>query len=330
MKQNGETPRDSTVNKASKINLRGILLPFTTPFKSNEDVDTGALRVNIQHWNRSGISGYVALGSTGERVNLSESETLSLIETAREQVAPGLTFIVGAGQQSTRQTIEEVKRVAAAGADGVLVITPSFYRAAITPAALLKHYTAVADDSPVPVILYSMPDLTGIAIDPETIARLSEHPNILGVKDSSNDIERFKETLKQVAKGFAVMTGNGTVLYEALSAGARGAILAVGCVAAEQCLRIYSLFESGDRQAAAALQEKLTPLALAVTKRYGIGGLKTALDFVGLNGGSVRAPLKTPDEEARREIAQLLQGVVEGRIKEVADNPAGLAGALRT
>lgn len=306
----------------STLNLSGILLPFTTPFTKDEDLDTRGLRQNLLHWNQTGIAGYVALGSTGERVNLDEREYLEVLEIARAEVPENLTFIAGVGQQSTRQTINEVRKAARAGADAALVITPSFYRSAITQPALVAHYTAIADASPIPLVLYSMPDLTGITIEPETTAKLSEHPNIIGVKDSSNNVERLKETLRVVKDDFAVMTGNGTVLYDALLAGARGAILAVGCVAPEMCLRIFAQVRQGNMTLAAALQEKLTPLALVVTKRYGIGGLKTAMDLTGLQGGSVRAPLKSPSDEARREIAALLDAVTK------ENDPVGLAGAL--
>lgn len=318
------------------LNLRGILLPFTTPFTATEDLDKDALRANIQHWNQTGISGYVALGSTGERVNLNEREYLDVIETARDEVPDSMTFICGAGQQSTRQTINEIRQAANLGADGVLVITPNFYRAAMTPGALIEHYQTIADASPVPVVLYSMPDLTGIAIEPSTVATLSEHPNIIGMKDSSADIPRFQETLKVVTDGFAVLTGNGTVLFDALKSGARGAVLAVGCTAAEYCLEIYNYVQSGDLETGSQLQEKLTPLALAVTKRYGIGGLKAALDLSGLIGGSVRAPLKAPSNEARHEIEQLLNVVRERRSSRINSgdtsrmDSGGFAGVVRT
>ena len=294
----------------SPLNLHGILLPFTTPFTQNEEVDTDSLRWNLGRWNGTGISGYVALGSTGERVHLNETEYLKVVETAREEVPRNLTLIVGVGQQSTRLTIQEVQRVAALGADAVLAITPSFYRPAITQAVLIAHYTAIAEAAPIPVVLYSMPDLTGVVIEPETVATLSSHPNIIGMKDSSSDIARFAKTSEQADAQFKMITGNGTVLLEALIAGARTGILAVGCVAAEQCVEIHRLFLSGQTDLAAQIQTKLTPLALAVTKRYGIGGLKVAMDFAGYKGGPVRAPLRSPSDEATSEIIGLLNSVI--------------------
>lgn len=296
--------------------LRGVLLPCPTPFDSAADPDLAALRSNIERWSATGISGYAVLGSTGERVHLDESEYVQAIGAARTAVqrgADGLALIVGVGQQSTRGTIKEVRIAAEAGADAVLMITPHFYRAAITQDALVGHYTDVADSSPVPVILYSMPALTGIKIEPETVARLGEHQNIIGIKDSSADVEGLKRTVDLVRGSssmrdeFVVLTGNGTVFYDALRAGADGAILAVGCVVPELCVEIFRAVKAGEHEHAAGLQEKLTPLAQAVTTKYGIGGLKAALDMIGLVGGRVRAPLRSPHEDARQEIARLLQ-----------------------
>lgn len=288
------------------INLRGVLLPITTPFSSDEELDTEGLTGNLEKWNDTGIAGYVILGSTGERVNLDETEYLRVIETARRTVPERLTFIAGAGQQSTRGTIKEIERAAGAGAEAVLVITPGFYKSAISQEVLVEYYRAVADAARIPVILYSMPDLTGIKIEPETAARLSEHENIIGMKDSSADVAKFAETVRQAPADFAIMIGNGTVFSEALQAGASGGILAVGCAAPKLCMEIYEAVQHGDADRARALQDKLTPLARAVTKTYGIGGLKTAMDSSGLVGGAVRSPLRRPDESAAAEIAQLL------------------------
>lgn len=294
-------------------NLRGILLPLTTVFTDADEIDAAKLRENIAAWNKTGVSGYVILGSTGERVHLDEREYLHVIETSRAAVPGDFAFIVGAGQQSTTGTIKEIRKAAQMGADAVLVITPHYYRSAINQETLVTYYTAVADASPVPVLLYSMPALTGIKIEAETIARLSRHPNIAGVKDSSNEIGGFSETVRLCPDDFAVMTGNGTVLLDALRAGATGGILAVGCVAPEVCVEIFRAVRAGDVEHASALQAKLTPLATAVTTKFGIGGLKTALEMAGYHGGPVRAPLRMPDESARREILELLKHRLECR-----------------
>ena len=291
------------------INLDGLLLPITTPFREDESVDFAGLTANIKRWTEAGANGYVVLGSTGERVNLHEHEYLEVIEATRAVIPGTLTFIVGAGQQSTRATIKETERAAHAGAQALLIITPNYYRSAITQEVLIHHYSAVADNSPVPIILYSVPDLTGIRIEPETAARLSEHQNIIGMKDSSSDIIKFAEAVRTVRERFALIVGNGTVFNEALQTGARGGILAVGCAVPEICLAVYRAVESGDLDRARALQQRLTPLARAVTATYGIGGLKAAMDMAGYVGGAVRAPLRLPNEEARAEIRRLLRDV---------------------
>jgi len=304
---------DQTSDQASRFpcpsdKLRGILLPFITPFEANGDVDDKAFRENLRKWNGTGIVGYVVLGSTGERVHLDEREYLAVIEAARQEVTDGLTFIVGAGQQSTRGTINEVRRVAATvPVNAFLVITPHFYRPSITQKALREHYERIADESPAPVILYSMPALTGITIECETVARLSKHENIIGIKDSSANVAGLHETIKLVQKDFFVLTGNGTVLSEALGAGAWGGILAVGCVAPALCIAIFRAVNAGETELAMKLQSRLTPLAQAVTTRFGIGGLKAALEMIGYAGGTVRPPLRAPDDEAREEIRRCLE-----------------------
>ena len=312
-------------------NLNGILLPTTTPFGPSGEIDFSSLKTNLDKWSQTGVRGFVLLGSTGERVHLDEREYLQTIETARAATSDELAFIAGAGQQSVRGTINEIKHAARAGADAVLVITPYFYRPAITQDTLINYYRAVADEAPVPVLLYSMPPLTGIKIEAETVGRLSEHANIIGVKDSSNDVAGFSQTVKSCSNGFAVMTGNGTVLLDALRAGATGAILAVGCVVPQVCVEIFRAFNAGDEERATTLQSKLTPLATAVTTKFGIGGLKAALDLAGYRGGSVRAPLRMADAAARAEIQTLLEDLItsirisqEGRLAPaVGTNEAG-------
>jgi 4-hydroxy-2-oxoglutarate aldolase len=317
-------PQENAILKLdSKLanRLSGVLLPITTPFRSDGALDPAGLRSNILKWNETAISGYVVLGSTGERVNLDEAEQLQVIATARDAVPASRLFIAGVGQQSTLGTLREIERLnAAVAVDAVLVITPYFYRSAITQDALLEHYRAIADNSPLPLILYSMPALTGIKIEPATAAALSDHENIIGIKDSSNDVAALQETINLVQADFAVLTGNGTVLREALEAGACGGILAVGCVAPELCFEIFSAAKSGDQKRSQRLQRALTPLAAAVTTRFGIGGLKAALDLNGYHGGYVRSPLRAPENEARAEIQRCLQAAEQALLAEAASH----------
>lgn len=294
--------------------LRGVLLPFTTPFDADESVDLKALRANLARWNTSGVAGYVALGSTGERMHLDAGERAAVIETARECVPRELSFVVGVGEQGTRGTIEECKLAERQGADAVLVLTPHFYKGALTQASLASHFEAVADSSQVPVILYNIPQNTGVALAPETVARLAEHKNIAGIKDSSGDVANFVEMIRLVGGGaeeFDLLTGHAGVFYASLASGAVGGILAAGCVLPRLCVEIYEAARAGEHERARELQRRLAPVARAVTTRFGIGGLKYALELLGHVGGPVRAPLAAPDENARREIARLLDEVGE-------------------
>jgi 4-hydroxy-2-oxoglutarate aldolase len=290
--------------------LRGVLLPFPTPFDAGGGVDARALRENIELWNRTGVAGYVALGSTGERVHLDAGERAALVETARGCVPAEMTFVVGVGEQGTRGTIEECGLAARSGADALLVLTPHFYKGSMTQAALASHFERVADSSRAPVILYNIPQNTGVALAPETVARLSAHENIAGIKDSSGDVVNHFEMLRLVGDGredFALLTGHAGVFYASLGAGARGGVLAAACVMPRLCVEIYEAARAGDHARARESQRRLAPVASAVTVRFGIGGLKYALDLQGFRGGTVRAPLSPPGEDARREIARLLE-----------------------
>src|SRR5947199_6087585 len=289
--------------------LHGVLLPFTTPFGADGEVDASALGENVARWNETGVAGYVALGSTGERVHLDERERALIVESARACVPRELAFVVGVGEQSTRLAILEARRACEAGADAVLALTPHFYRGALTQDALAEHFAAVADEAGVPVILYNIPQNTGVAIAPEWVARLADHTNIVGIKDSSGDVANLVEMLRLAGAGredFAVLTGHAGVFYASLCAGVRGAILAAGCAVPRLCVEIYEAFVGGDHARAQESQRRLAPVARALTVRFGVGGLKFALDLAGYNGGSVRAPLRGPGQEARREIERLL------------------------
>jgi 4-hydroxy-2-oxoglutarate aldolase len=288
-------------------NLRGILIPFVTPFDERGEVDARALGANLEKWNETGVSGYVALGSTGERVHLSERECLMVIEEARARVPSSLSLIAGAGQQSTRLTVEEVRLWAGAGADALLVITPGYYRPQMTQGALTDYYRRVADAAPVPVLLYNIPQVTGVTLAPETVARLASHENICGIKDSSGDMVALGEMLRLVPESFSVLTGHGSALLAALSVGARGGILAIGCLAPRACVEIYGAFHAGEIELARSLQQRVSRLVRTVMGPYGIGGIKAAMDLLGYAGRHVRAPLQSPDEAVSKEIAELLK-----------------------
>jgi 4-hydroxy-2-oxoglutarate aldolase len=284
----------------------GLLPPIPTPFDEREQVAHDHFRANIERWNRWGYSGYVVLGSNGEFVHLTESERLKVIETAREAIPGDRLLIVGASYNATREAVEFAHRAASLRADALLVGTPHYYRDQITPALLRDHYRKIADASPIPILLYSVPQFTGVALAPETVARLAEHPNIIGIKDSGGNLATLAETVRLVPPDFSVLTGSAALLQAAMALGAKGAVLAVGCLAAETCLEIMRLARGGDVARAAELQLRLLPVARAVTTQFGISGLKAALDLIGFYGGPPRAPLPAPDETMRAAIRAIL------------------------
>jgi 4-hydroxy-2-oxoglutarate aldolase len=287
------------------MNLRAVFPPMPTPFKDGE-VDETAIRKNVRHWMTTGLGGIVALGTNGEASLLDDEEADRVLGAVRAEVPAGRTLIAGVGRESTRATIAAARRAAAAGADAVLVRTPSLYRAHVPVSSLVEHYTAVADATPVPVLLYNYAAFTGVNLSPETIARLAAHPNIAGLKETSTDGAQFAELSLAVPERFTVMAGSAPGVYAALCAGAQGAILAVACVTPELCLELFEHAREGRFAAALDSQQRLTPLARAVTTGYGIAGLKAAMDLSGLTGGDPRPPLAPLAREGVEKIRSLL------------------------
>jgi 4-hydroxy-2-oxoglutarate aldolase len=281
-----------------------------TPFKDGE-VHRAAILGNVRRWMTAGLGGVVALGTNGEAALLDDDECDVVVETARQEVPEGRVLLAGAGRESTRATIAAARRAAAAGADAVLVRTPSFYRAHVPLPALMTHYTAVADASPVPVLLYNYAAFTGVNMPPDTIARLAAHPNIVGLKETSTDGAQFVELAAAVPSGFSVLAGSAPGAYTAFCAGAAGAILAVACVRPALCLRLRALVLEHRYAEALAVQQRLTPLARAVTTGFGIAGLKAAMDLSDLDGGDPRPPIGPLSSDALEKIRMLLHDTAD-------------------
>jgi 4-hydroxy-2-oxoglutarate aldolase len=291
------------------VNLNGILPPCSTPFRS-EDVDLEGLRSNVRRAMRTGLRGVVMLGSNGEAPFIDLDELERIVATTREDVPPDRAFVVGTGRQSTRQTRTACRVAARAGADAVLVLTPSVFRAQLTPDALVQHYRIVADESPVPVLLYNHPAATSVNLTPAIARTLAEHPNIAGIKESSGDVGVVAELVTHAPAGFHVIVGVAPTLYPSLVCGADGGVVAVANVIPELCVRLHALVREGRHDDALALQRAITPLGRAVTTTYGVPGLKFAMDLAGYVGGSPRLPLAPVDESARQAITRMYEAVM--------------------
>jgi 4-hydroxy-2-oxoglutarate aldolase len=274
------------------MDLEGVFPPMATPFVHG-GVDAAGVRSNVEKWIRAGVRGVVALGSNGEAPLLTEDESDSVIAAARDAVPSSHVLIAGTGRESTSATIDASRRAAAIGADAVLVRTPSFFKGRMTHEAFVPHYTAVADACPVPVLLYNFTALTGVNLSPETVARLAQHPNIIGVKESGTDGAQMAALvdLSPPPPAFTVIAGSAPAFFASLCLGARSAILAVAGVAPELCVSLYVHARAGRYEDARRLQALLTPLARLVTTGFGVPGLKAAMELTGFVGGDPRPPL---------------------------------------
>jgi 4-hydroxy-2-oxoglutarate aldolase len=293
------------------MRLEGIFPPLVTPFHPDGALDLASFESNLESYAAEDLAGYLVLGSNGEAASLDEDEKLSLVRAARRHAAER-TLLVGTGLESTRATIAFTRKVADAGADAALVLTPHYYKSQMTADALRCHYEAVADASPIPVLVYSVPAFTGIPFPVALAPALAAHPNIRGMKESSGDIGLLGRVVSAVPASFSVLCGNAPVLYPAVCVGAVAGVLAIACCAPAPTLALFRAARCGDHERARRLQAALAPLATAVTATHGVAGLKVAMDLAGRKGGSVRAPLQPLEPSLHEGLRALLAQATAG------------------
>jgi 4-hydroxy-2-oxoglutarate aldolase len=288
------------------VDLSGIFPALTTPYREDGSVSIEQFKANLARYNQTGVAGYVVVGSTGESVLLNSTESESLLAAAMEAAVPGKLPIAGTGAESTAETIARTKRAASLGYKVALVKTPYYYKPAYKPETYLRHYRAVADASPIPILLYSVPVFTGVSLETPEIVALADHPNIIGMKDSSGVILRIVEVVGQAPKQFQMLTGAAGVLHPAFVSGAKGAILALACPLPEKCVELYNLWKRGQHAEAQALQQALAAATKIMVSEASIAGVKYAMDLRGFHGGLPRLPIPPVAEEKKRQIAQVL------------------------
>jgi len=291
------------------VDFSGIYPALTTPFSAEGEVDLQALRQNVSCYNQTAVSGYVVLGSTGEAVMLSASEEDAILAAVRDAAAPGKRMIAGTGAESTGETIRKTKKAASLGYEAALVKTPYYYKPFYKAEAMVAHYRAVADASPIPILLYNIPQFTGVTLETPEILALSKHLNILGIKDSSGDVRRLSEVVGAAHGEFQVFTGSASVVFPSLMMGARGAILALAAALPEACAALYSLFRQKRLDEARQLQSKLLIASKLIVSEAGIPGVKHAMDLCGYYGGPPRLPLQPVSESSRRKISETLSAL---------------------
>lgn len=287
--------------------LQGVIPPVITPFKENGDVDLESYRENIQKWNEDNLSGYLALGSNSETIYLTEDEKLALIKETVEHAKPGRTVLAGTGMESTRETIALTNKAAKLGAHAALILTPFYYGKAMSDEALAAYFTEVADQSEIPILVYNVPKFTHMNVSVSLLKRLSSHPNIIGMKDSSGNVPQLATFKRELPEDFTIMVGTASALFPALALGIDTAIMALANSHPNECTRIIALFKEGRVEEARELYQAVFPINTAVTDTYGIAGLKHTTTLQGYKGGYVRRPLLDSTKQQKQEIEDLLK-----------------------
>jgi 4-hydroxy-2-oxoglutarate aldolase len=288
------------------LSMAGIFPPIPTPFDESGELDLAALAGNLAKWNRYPLAGYVVLGTNGEFPFLSDQEKVIFFEAARKGIPADKLFLAGTGCESAHATIALTRQAAALGADAAIVITPSYYKSKMDAAGLTDYYFKVADASPIPVSMYNMPGNTNVDMSAELIVKLSQHANIVAVKDSGGNLAKLGEIVRYCRPGFQALAGSAGFLYPALCLGAVGGVLALANIAPQQCCDIQTLFDEGKRIEALDLHLRMIVPNGAVTGRFGVPGLKAAMDMLGYCGGPPRSPLLPLSESQKPALRGIL------------------------
>jgi 4-hydroxy-2-oxoglutarate aldolase len=285
------------------MKLQGIFPPVTTPFDYAGNLYAAKVQHNVEQWNRTTLAGYVVCGSAGESVMLSAGEKVELWEMVARNAAPDKLLIASAGAESVRETVCMANRAAELGYRAALVLTPHYYRNLLDRAdAQMLYYSAVADQTRIPVIIYNLPQNTGVDVAAEVVARLSVHPNIIAVKESSGNLEKIMRMLREVQPGFQVLAGSTPTLWQSLLMGATGAILPFANAAPYAAIALWEAYRMREEEAGLDWQNRIAHADELVTAKYGVPGLKYAMDLNGYYGGPPRLPLSVPTPDAKREI----------------------------
>ncbi|XP_053472461.1 4-hydroxy-2-oxoglutarate aldolase, mitochondrial [Ictalurus furcatus] len=289
--------RSVSQHAGQRLDIGGIYPPIATPFTQKGNVDYQSLDENLRKYGSIPFKGLVVQGSNGEYPYLTTEERIDVVRRVREALPPSKLVMAGSGCESTRATIQMSESMASAGADCVLVVTPCFYHGRMNSSALIHHYTQVADSSPIPIVLYNVPANTFLDLPVDAVVQLSQHPNIVGIKDSGGDITRISLIVyKTRSQDFQVLAGSAGFLMAAYSVGAVGGVCALANVLGQQVCELAQLCTSGQWDKAKELQYRLIEPNLAVTRKFGIPALKQAMEWFGYKGGVCRSPLQPLSE----------------------------------
>jgi 4-hydroxy-2-oxoglutarate aldolase len=292
------------------MKLHGIIPPIATPFDHNGDLYKVKVQHNVEKWNRTGLAGYVVCGSTGESVHLTTEEKLKLWDWVAEYAAPDKILLAGTGMESVRETVALTNAAADRGYKAAMVRTPHYYKNLVNRTdAQVLYYRAVADQAKIPIFIYNWPQVTGVDISVDAVVALSHHPNMFAIKESSGNLEKCIQMIKEVKPGFQVLTGSAPILAPSLAVGCAGAVLAFANAAPYATVSIWEAHRTREFAAAMDWQNRILRAAQLVTVKYGVPGLKYAMDLNGYYGGPPRLPLTVITPEAKKEIEQAFDGL---------------------
>lgn len=290
----------------ARIEIKGVIPPMITPFKENGDVDYQFHAENMEKWNKDNLAGYLVLGSNSETVYLNEEEKLELIKITVEAAKKDRIILAGTGMESARETIKLTNKAARLGVHAALILTPFYYGGKMNDEALIQYFTDVADNVDIPILIYNVPKFTHINISANAVEKLSRHPNIIGMKDSTGDIPQLVKFQSVIPESFNLMVGTASAWYPALTLGVKAGILALANCAPNECALVQEEFEKGNMEKAREIYTRVFPVNQAVTGTYGIAGLKYACSLLGYHGGFVRRPLLELKDEDKEKIRQIL------------------------
>lgn len=298
----------AAVCRAPSLELSGVYPPIPTPFNEREDIAWDELSNNLEKWDKFSFKGFVVQGSNGEYVFLSHEERIKMVEFVRNHTPKNKLILAGSGCEGTRETLRLTTAMANVGADAALVVTPSFFKARMNSQAMMKHFTTIADSSPIPIILYNVPANTGVEFPMDAILKLAKHPNIIGLKDSSGNITNMGSIIHDTAdEEFQLLAGSASFLLPSLQLGAVGGICALANVLGGECCHLYDLIQQNKLEEAVEYQLKLISPNQAVTRKYAVPALKYAMEKYGYFGGECRSPITMLNEVEKIDVEKCFQ-----------------------
>jgi len=285
--------------------FEGSIVAIVTPFKNGE-VDEAKLKELLEFHIQNGTNGIVPCGTTGESPTLSHEEHEQVIDLTVETINGRIPVIAGTGSNSTAEALRLTKHAKESGADGSLLITPYYNRP--TQKGLYEHYMKLADSVDIPMIIYNVPSRTGTDILPETLAKLAEHENIVGIKEATGELKRSSEIVQACGKDFILLSGDDVVTLPMMSVGGKGVISVVANIAPADVSAMCSAVKAGDFQKAQELHYKILPLSIDLFIETNPIPVKTAMKLMGMLNGEMRLPLASMIESNLATLEATLKG----------------------